>query len=206
MCDQLSVAVSICDDCLSSIWSSKSRVIGKFEHAGWFIVISASISAFFIPLISILSQIHVIETEGIVVISKAPSISGEGMSLVAHTRRSSSVKINPTFASSLSVSGHSPRPGAIYPADRAQYELLFLCGTHLPAEFYVARCLTNDCQVCAKLIDLDSCDLDVDELCRPIELWQMNAHPNMLSYYTSFVHDAFCGASRSIWREGQSPI
>jgi serine/threonine protein kinase len=112
------------------------------------------------------------------------------MAIVTRPRRSSSVKINPTFAHSFSVSDQAQRPDTVFPADRSQYELLFLCGTHPHSEVYVARCLSNEHQVAAKLINLDACERDLDELRRPIELWQMNAHPNMLNYYTSFVSDS----------------
>jgi serine/threonine-protein kinase OSR1/STK39 len=100
------------------------------------------------------------------------------------------VRINPTFSHASPDLIQSTE--SAFPLTKSQYQLLHMIGRgeQNMSEVYAARCLVNDRQVAAKLINLDLCDLDLDQFRRDTVVWQTSSHPNLITYYGSFVSDS----------------
>jgi serine/threonine protein kinase len=104
-------------------------------------------------------------------------------------RRATS-RLNPGF--SATSPEMEPPPESIFPLHKSQYELVHQIGSssERAEEVYVARCLKNQRQVAAKLTNLDLCDVDLDQFRRETGVWVLCSHPNLITYYASFVSDS----------------
>jgi serine/threonine-protein kinase OSR1/STK39 len=80
-------------------------------------------------------------------------------------------------------------PASAFPLEHSQYQLLHIVGRGdlRGSEVWAARCLVNDRTVAARLIDLDLCPLDLDQLRTETAFWSSCDHPNAIRYYGSFL-------------------
>ena len=74
-----------------------------------------------------------------------------------------------------------------FPHLQTQYELLHEVGIGHMSDIYMARCVTNNRLVALKMIDLDG-SVDFSSLRTGASVWSTTTHPNLLSYYGSFLN------------------
>ena len=74
-----------------------------------------------------------------------------------------------------------------FPHLQTQYELLHEVGISSSSDVYMARCVTNNRLVALKMINLDSA-ADFASLRTGTSVWSTTNHPNLLSYYGSFLN------------------
>jgi len=74
-----------------------------------------------------------------------------------------------------------------FPLNRNQYELLKKVGKGATAEVYVAKCLANGELVAIKMIDLETCPIEIETLHHEVAFWRSSQSPNIVKYYGSFI-------------------
>lgn len=75
-----------------------------------------------------------------------------------------------------------------FPLDFSQYELQQLIGRGATSEVFVAKCKSNGVQLAMKVIDLESCPIEIEHLRREVAFWSRSQHSNVVNYFGSFVN------------------
>ncbi|KAK8838164.1 hypothetical protein M9Y10_035580 [Tritrichomonas musculus] len=74
-----------------------------------------------------------------------------------------------------------------FPLDKTKYKLQDIIGRGSYASVYIAQCLTNEKLVAIKVINLQLCPIDLNQLQEEVSFWEKSKHKNMLKYYGSFI-------------------
>ena len=74
-----------------------------------------------------------------------------------------------------------------FPLEKSQYRIISQVGKGATANVYVAECKTNGKIVALKMIDLESCPIEIEHLRHEVAFWSTSQSPNIVEYYGSFV-------------------
>jgi serine/threonine-protein kinase OSR1/STK39 len=75
-----------------------------------------------------------------------------------------------------------------FPQDISRYEILGLIGVGATSRVYLANCLDNNFTLAIKVINMEQCKVEIDVLHQEVTYWFHFQHPNVVTYYGSFVN------------------
>mmetsp|Transcript_1308 Transcript_1308/g.1756 ORF Transcript_1308/g.1756 Transcript_1308/m.1756 type:complete len:481 (-) Transcript_1308:385-1827(-) len=104
-----------------------------------------------------------------------------------------------------STNSAASRSNFEWPTDSASYTLLGKIGRGAFATVYKAVPQNFPAQECAiKVLNLDHVDSDLQEIRREVQAMRLSSHANILTCYTSFVHDIHLWLVTTLMRKGSS--
>lgn len=77
-----------------------------------------------------------------------------------------------------------------FPLQRSAYELKKIIGRGATSDVYTAKCLTNGQELAIKVINLETCPIEIETLRSEVAFWSTCNHPNVVKYYGSFIDKA----------------
>lgn len=75
-----------------------------------------------------------------------------------------------------------------FPHDISKYQILGLIGVGATSRVYLAICLENNFRLAIKVIEMERCPVAIDVLHQEVATWFYFQHPNVVTYYGSFVN------------------
>lgn len=78
-----------------------------------------------------------------------------------------------------------------FPLEISQYKLGSLIGRGATSEVYSAVCLKNKRRLAIKVVNLETCPIEIDNLRAEVSFWANCKHPNVVEYYGSFVDKSY---------------
>ncbi|KAK8866220.1 hypothetical protein M9Y10_009179 [Tritrichomonas musculus] len=78
-----------------------------------------------------------------------------------------------------------------FPLDASQYEIIRQIFSNKYCSTYIARCLINEKLVCLRKIDLEKNQDLLNIIGNETRNWSTISHPNMMTYYASFIDQNF---------------
>ena len=79
-----------------------------------------------------------------------------------------------------------------FPLDRTKYEILTKIGKGATAEVFVVKLLSTNELIAAKIIDLETCPIEIETLYHEVAFWRNSQSQNIINYYGSFVSESSC--------------
>lgn len=74
-----------------------------------------------------------------------------------------------------------------FPLEISQYQFGNLIGRGATSEVYSAICLSNKRRLAIKVVNLETCPIEIDNLRAEVAFWATCRHPNVVEYYGSFI-------------------
>ena len=74
-----------------------------------------------------------------------------------------------------------------FPMDPKEYKLLDIIGRGTCSKVYRAQCISNQQIIVIKIIELEEYPLSIETIIKQTAFWSICQHPNVVSYYGSFV-------------------
>merc|ERR1712137_204426 len=76
-----------------------------------------------------------------------------------------------------------------FPSTADAYELRHPIGKGATANVWHAYCVPQQKEVAIKIIDLENCPSNLDDIRKEIQLMRLCSHPNLVSYRSSFINE-----------------